>query len=456
MALTGIQIYKLLPQTNCKECGYPTCLAFAMKIAAKQVSLELCPYASEEAQTALGEASVPPIRKLVIGRNERRFELGEEVVLFRHEKTFYHPTALALGVRDNLPDDQFDQGVKAIAGASYERAGETIGISMTALMDRASNTDVYAGKAKRMAELCPLPVALVSEDPSRSGSAAAAIGDHAGVLCGASHESLNAFIDVARSQKLPLVLRADDLESLSSMAQSAHAAGLEDILLDPGFGSQADILHRHTLIRRLALERKQKGFGYPTMLSIPPEMDPHKAALFASLGISKYAAAVLIPDWRVGQFLPLLTLRQNIYTDPQKPLQVEAGIYHVGEPNDKSPVYVTTNFSLTYFMLSTEVDGSGQPAWLVIVDAEGMSVLTAWSAGKFGGERVGKFLRESGIADKVSHRKVIIPGYVAVIQGEMEDALSGWEVIVGPQEAADIPAFVKDVWLPLIEKGQGI
>ncbi|HEX7342944.1 MAG TPA: acetyl-CoA decarbonylase/synthase complex subunit gamma, partial [bacterium] len=146
----------------------------------------------------------------------------------------------------------------------------------------------------------------------------------------------------------------------------------------------------------------------------------------------------------------LLTLRQNIYTDPQKPLQVDAGIYKVGEPHEKSPVYVTTNFSLTYFMVSTEIDGSGQPAWLVVVDAEGMSVLTAWSAGKFGGEKVGKFVKESGIGDKVAHRKVIIPGYVAVIQGEMEDALPGWEVIVGPQEAADIAPFVKDVWLPMI------
>ncbi len=449
MALTGLQIYKLLPQTNCKDCGYPTCLAFAMKLAAKQVALDLCPFASEEAKNTLGEASVPPIRKIVIGRNERRLELGEEVVLFRHEKTFYHPTALALGVPDNLPPEEFDKAVRTISAASYDRAGETIAISMAALLDRAHDTPNYAQRARRLKELSPLPIALETDDPSRAAAAAAAAGDHAGLLCKATAQSLAEFALVAREHKLPLVLGAPDLEALEALAQAAAAIGVEDLVLDPGCSTQADILRQHTLIRRAALDRKLKGFGYPTFLSLPEKTDPLESALQAALGIAKYAGVVLLPDWRICQFLPLLTLRQNIFTDPQKPLQVNAGLYKVGEPHDKSPVYVTTNFSLTYFMVSTEIDGSGQPAHLVVVDAEGMSVLTAWSAGKFGGEQVGKFVRESGIADKVKHRKVIIPGYVAVIQGEMEDALPGWEVLVGPQEAADIPAYVKDVWLPM-------
>lgn len=446
MALTGLQIFKLLPQTNCKDCGFPTCLAFAMKLAAKQASLDLCPTASEEAKAALGEASAPPIRKITIGHNDRRVELGEEVVLFRHEKTFYHPTALALGIPDTLPPDEFEKAARTLAAASYERAGETISISMSALLDRSGDTAVYVEKARRLRDLCPLPVALVSDDPKRCGSAAEVLGDHAGLMCGATEQSLNAFAPVARHHKTPLVLKAGNLEALESLAQTAVSAGVEDLLIDPGFGPQSNLLRDHTLIRRAALDRKLKGFGYPSFVALPDNLDPMEVALAASVGIAKYSGVVLMPDWRIAQFLPLLTLRQNIYTDPQKPLQVDAGIYRVGEADDKAPVYVTTNFSLTYFMVSTEIDGSGQPAHLVVVDAEGMSVLTAWSAGKFGGEKVGKFVRESGIADKVSHRKVIIPGYVAVIQGEMEDALPGWEVIVGPQEAADIAAFVKDVW----------
>ncbi|MFH1861219.1 MAG: acetyl-CoA decarbonylase/synthase complex subunit gamma [bacterium] len=447
MALTGIQIYKLLPQTNCKECGFPTCLAFAMKLAAKQVALDLCPYATDEAKATLGEASAPPIRKIVIGKNEHKLELGEEVVLFRHDKTFYHHTVIALGVADNLPDAEFDRAVDAIRGAFYERAGETIAINMPALLDQSGDAVSFAARAKRLVQRTSQPVALCCDHPERANAAAQEISANGGLLYAANAATLPAFIEVAKANQLTLAIRADSLEELGALAEQAQAAGVDDLLLDSGGGTQAEILQRQTLIRRIALDRKIKGFGYPTVLSVAPQKDPLEAAQVTALGIAKYAGLVILPNWRTWQFLPLLTLRQNIYTDPQKPLQVDAGIYPVGEPNEKSPVYVSTNFSLTYFMLSTEIDGSGVPAYIVIVDAEGMSVLTAWSAGKFGGEQVGKFVRESGIDQKIKHRKVIIPGYVAVIQGEMEDALPDWEVIVGPQEAADIPAFVKEVWL---------
>lgn len=449
MALTGLQIYKLLPQTNCKECGFPTCLAFAMKLAAKQVSLDLCPYASEEAKTALGAASVPPIRKVEIGRGEKRFELGEEVVLYRHDKTFYHPTALALGVDDNLSEGDFQQAVETITRASFDRAGETIAVNMIALMDQSKDPANYSGRARWIAEHLSLPIVLISENIQCLRSAAAAIKERGGLIYPGSTDNISEVVKIAAEAKLPLVLRTNALENLSTLVETASSLGLQDILIDPGFTTQANQLKNQTLIRRLALDRKEKEFGYPTVLSIPPEKHPYEASLIASLGIAKYAALVIIPRWETYQFLPLLTLRQNIYTDPQKPLQVEAGLYRVGEPNENSPVYVTTNFSLTYFMLSSEVDASGEPAHLVIVDAEGMSVLTAWSAGKFGGEQVGKFVLASGIADRIAHRRVIIPGYVAVIKGEMEDAMPGWEIMVGPQEASDVPAFVKDVWLEL-------
>ncbi|TKJ36857.1 acetyl-CoA decarbonylase/synthase complex subunit gamma [candidate division LCP-89 bacterium B3_LCP] len=451
MALTGLQIYKLLPQTNCKECDFPTCLAFAMKLAAKQVSLDLCPYASDEAKAALGAASVPPIRKVTIGGNDKKLESGEEVVLFRHDKTFYHPTILAMGVSDDLSADDFDSAVKTINEASYDRAGETIAISMIALFDRSNDTGTYTEKAKRIAELSDLPVAIISEDPQRAGEAVKALDDQAGFVYCPNKEKAIAFAEIAKTNKIPIILNADYLDNLAVLAEEIASQGVEDILLDPGFGSQSELLKNHTLIRRMALDKTDKGFGYPSVIRIPDDADPYQVALAASLGIAKYAGIVIFPNWQQWQYLPLLTLRQNIYTDPQKPLQVEGGIYSVGEPDSDSPVYVTTNFSLTYFMLSSEVEASGEPAHLVIVDAEGMSVLTAWSAGKFGGELVGKAVLESGIADKVNHRKVIIPGYVAVIKGEMEDAMPGWDILVGPQEASDVPAFVKDVWLETSE-----
>ncbi|MCX6641380.1 MAG: acetyl-CoA decarbonylase/synthase complex subunit gamma [bacterium] len=449
MALTGLQIFKLLPQTNCKECGYPTCLAFAMKLAAKQVALDLCPYASDEAKSALGAASVPPIRKVTIGKGDHQIELGEEVVLFRHDKTFYHPTALALGVADNLADTEFNQALSRINSASYDRAGETIAIAMTVLICKSGNADQYANRAKAIVAASQLPVALICDDPALCSSAAEAISSRGGVLCGATIDTLDAFIDLATRTHLALMLKAETLEELGALAEKAAARGFEEIILAPVTGKQSESLKQQTLIRRMALDRQIKGFGYPTAMLVPEGSDLYLNALSVALGIAKYAGLIVIPNWQMWQLLPLLTLRQNIYTDPQKPLQVEGGIYKVGEPTDKSPVYVTTNFSLTYFMLTTEIDASGQPGWLVIVEAEGMSVLTAWSAGKFGGATVGKAILESGIADKIAHRKIILPGYVAVIKGDAEDALPGWDVMVGPQEASDVSAFVKDVWMEL-------
>jgi acetyl-CoA decarbonylase/synthase complex subunit gamma len=453
MALTGLQIYKLLPQTNCKECGYPTCLAFAMKLAAKQVSLDLCPYASDEAKETLGAASVPPIRKVSVGSGDYRVEMGEEVVLFRHDKTFYHETALALGVGAGQSEGDFLNAVRTTSKATYERAGECIGINMIALVGGESDAQTYAAQAKLIADHSPVPVVLFTGDPAAAEAAAQVIADGNAVLYGATPDTLSDFVQIAKAKKFPLVLKADNLEELADLSEKAVGAGCQDLLVDPGFGNQAQLLEKHTLIRRFALDRKEKGFGYPSTMALPVGTDPFRAGLTAGLGIAKYAALIVLPEWRTWQFLPLLTLRQNIYTDPQKPLQVEGGIYPVGEPKEDSPVYVSTNFSLTYFMLSSEIDASGEPAWMVIVDAEGMSVLTAWSAGKFGGELVGKAVLESGIADRIKHRKVIIPGYVAVIKGEMEDALPGWEVLVGPQEASDIPAYVKDVWLPMNKAG---
>jgi len=418
-----------------------------MKLAARQVSLDLCPYASDEAKETLGAASVPPIRKVAVGTEKYKIEMGEEVVLFRHDKTFYHETILALGVSDDLPEDQFLDKVKTVTGAVYERAGDCIAITMIALLDNAGNSDAFAAKAKLIADNSPLPVALVTDDPAKAKAAADSIADGNAILYGATAGNLNEFVEIAKAKKFPLVLKADSLEALAELTEKAAGLGINDLLVDPGFGAQAQMLKNQTLIRRMALERKVKGFGYPTATAIPRDTDNYQVGLLAGLGIAKYTSLIILPGWNTWQFMPLLTLRQNIYTDPQKPLQVEGGIYQVGEPTEDSPVYVSTNFSLTYFMLSSEIDASDQPSWIVIVDAEGMSVLTAWSAGKFGGEQVGKAVLASGIGDKIKHRKVIIPGYVAVIKGEMEDAMPGWEIMVGPQEAADIPSYVKEVWL---------
>lgn len=167
--------------------------------------------------------------------------------------------------------------------------------------------------------------------------------------------------------------------------------------------------------------------------------------VIASMLIAKYAGVVVLSDFVGENLFPLLLERLNIFTDPQRPMTVTEGIYEIGSPDENSPVLITTNFSLTYFIVSGEIEGSRVPSWLLIMDTEGLSVMTAWAAGKFSGDLVGTFVKKSGIADKISHKKIIIPGYAAAISGDMEEELPDWEILIGPRDASLIPKFLKDM-----------
>ncbi|MCK4548217.1 MAG: acetyl-CoA decarbonylase/synthase complex subunit gamma [Candidatus Eisenbacteria sp.] len=448
MALTGLQIFKLLPNTNCKDCGFQTCLAFAMKLAARQAELDLCPHASEEAKEILGAAATPPIRLVKIGTGPREVTVGEETVLFRHDKTFYHATAIALSLTDTMPDDEIAQRISEAEGINFERAGENLTVNLLALLSESGNAERYAETARKISDESGMPLILCSDDPQLLKPAVDACAVRRPMIYAATEKNWESMAELARSFKVPLAVRHHgSLSDLHDLASKIREAGVEDLVLEPGAGTLAMALENQTLIRRAALEQSDKSFGFPTLVRLGGgDEGPLTVSSAATLAICKYASIVILDRYEPWMFLPLLTLRQNIYTDPQKPLQVDPVIYAIGEPGPDSPLAVTTNFSLTYFIVSTEIEGSGTPAWLAIVEAEGLSVLTAWSAGKFGGELVGKRLLEMGVEEKVSHRKVIIPGYIAVIQGEMEDAMPGWEILVGPEEAGDIPAYLKEVW----------
>jgi acetyl-CoA decarbonylase/synthase complex subunit gamma len=422
--LTGLQIFKLLPNTNCRECGVPTCLAFAMKLAAGKESLDKCPYASEQAKAALGAASAPPIRGVTIGRGERAITVGEETVFFRHEKTFVRRPGLfqALG-SSGLADPWLDTRI--------ERAGETFQVDGVAIAEAPGAPELCAAAAER-----GFPVALLVAMPAGAAQMAERIKDHRPLLVPPAGAGLADYVSVAARLGIPLVVSGADLAGLAEAARY----GVADILLEPPGTDARSLHHSLTAIRRGALDRIHPGLGYPVFL---------RAGNFetAVLGIAKFASILAIEEPGVETRLPLWTLRQNIYTDPQKPLQMEAGVYPIGEPDDKSPLLVTTNFSLTYFVVSSELEAVGLASHLAVVEAEGLSVLTAWSAGKFSGDRVAKALRSMRATERVSHRTVIIPGYVSVISGELEDALGeGWRVLVGPQEASDIGPFFRDVW----------
>ena len=442
MGLTGLQIFKLLPNTNCKECGSPTCLAFAMKLAAGKESLDKCPDASPEARAALGAASAPPIRVVSIGHGERAVKVGEETVFFRHEKTFVHrPGVFRVLAAAGESSVQIEERLAEWSSLRTDRAGEVFQIDGVAVVE-APGSPGSATAAARAAAVHHLPVAILASTPSGAAAAVEPIKDQHPLVVPPAGADLGPYVSLAVRLGLPVGVSGKDLDSLAAAAADAARAGVAEILLEPP-GDDLAALHRSlTLIRRGALERVHPGLAYPVFLRVGPG-----EVAKAVLGTTKFASVLVISDAGGETWMPLWTLRQNIYTDPQKPLQMDPAIYPIGEPDAASPLLVTTNFSLTYFTVSTELESAGVPCHLAVVDAEGMSVLTAWSAGKFSGDRVGKALRELKAIDRVNHRTVIIPGYVAVISGELEDALGdGWQVLTGPQEASDIGPFFRDVW----------
>ncbi len=446
MALSGLEIYKLLPKTNCKECGFPTCLAFAMKLAQKQAELSACPYVSEQAKEALAAAAAPPIRLVVIGEGEHKVEVGNETVLFRHEKTFYHPPGIFLRLKDT--DDVAARAGPALA-YSVERVGMTLGLNGLAVENASGSPETFAACVQKVRSLSSKPLILMSEDVAALRAALAVEGGKRPLLYAATPENWEAMAALAKETGLPLAVRDGDLDGLAALTEKLKAAGVEDLVLDPGGRDLLGTLHVLTHLRRLALKKNFRPLGYP-IITFPGEgaSDPLDEMVIAAEHVAKYAGLIVLDHFSPSLIYPLLTLRLNIYTDPQKPIQVSPGLYEIGSPGDKSPLLVTTNFSLTYFTVAGEVEGSGVPSWLLIADSEGMSVLTAWAAGKFDAEKIAKTVKEYDAASRLAHRKLVIPGYVSSLLGELEDELPGWEILVGPREAVDLPNYLKNVWRP--------
>ena len=447
MALTGLQIYKLLPKTNCKECGFPTCLAFAMKLAQKGTELDKCPYVDDEARTALDAASAPPIKLVTIGAGERAFEVGNEVVLYRHEKTFYHQPGLVVRVRSD--DPQLAEAAARVAGYEVERVGMKLRLDGLAVEDAGAGVAAFAAAVAAARAAAPgLPLVLMSRDAAAIDAAlAGGAAAEKPLVHAAAGDGWQAMAEVAARHGCPLAISASggDASELAELSERVRGAGVEDLMLDPGTASLAGDLAAFTQLRRLALKKGARALGFPiaAVVSAPT----WEAELVrATQAVCKYAGVVVVDHDEPGMLYSLLTLRQNIYTDPQKPIQMEPGLYEIGAAGPDSPVLITTNFSLTYFSVAGEVEGAGVPAWLLVADSDGQSVLTGWAAGKFDAEKIAKTVKDSGIADKVGHKKLVIPGHVAGLSGEVEEELPGWQIMVGPRDAVDIPSYLKTVW----------
>ncbi len=436
MALSGIQIYKLLPQTNCKECGFPTCLAFAMKLAAKQVELSACPYVTEESKNQLAESSAPPIRLITLKSNGSEVKVGNEVVLFRHEKTFYNKPGIFIKITDDAPEAEIKSKIHEADVFEVNYVGINLTVDGFAIEEVSANKEKFNAAVKIVRSMTKRPLILMSRNPSIAEAGLENLKGETALVYGADTSNWEAMVEVSKKYSAALVVLAEKLDMIVDLTEKIKAKGLEDLVIDPTPTDLSSSLLLNTQIRRQALKKNFRPLGFPT-IAFPSNQ------VAAAQAISKYAGFIVLDSFAKELIYPLLVLRQNIYTDPQKPIQVTPGLYEINNPGLEHPILVTTNFSITYFSVANEVEGSGLPAWLLVTDAEGMSVLTAWAAGKFDAERIAKAVKGFNVAEKVSKKRLVLPGAVAVLSGELESELPGWEIRVGPREAVDIPKFMK-------------
>ncbi|MCD6417121.1 MAG: acetyl-CoA decarbonylase/synthase complex subunit gamma [Planctomycetes bacterium] len=445
MALTGLEIYMLLPRTNCGDCGVPTCLAFAMKVASKQASFDECPHVTDEAKEKLGAAGAPPQKLVTIGV-EKPLKIGNETVMFRHDEKFYNPCGIAVLVRDTDDVARKAQKVKAL---SFERIGQVIEVDTVALECASGDGETMKAAATELNQsLAGMPMVLIADSSELLAASAGALAASRPLLWERGGPS-DALIELAASSGLPLVVEGD-LEKCAADAQKAKDAGIEELVLCPGDVGPKEGLQFLTITRRAATQKSYRPLGYPSLIRVTSE-DPVAQSLQACHYVYKYAGIVIMDTDQPEYILAPLVARQSIYIDPQRPVQVEAKIYEVNEPDEKSPFLITTNFSLSYYSVFGEVDGSRAPARILAVDTQGTSVLTAWAADAFGPEQIKKAIEKSGVFDQLAegYRRPVIPGLVAVISGELSEEI-GQEVIVGPQEASGLPRFLKNEWPKLV------
>lgn len=440
MALTGIEIYKHLPKTNCKDCGFPTCLAFAMKVAVKQVGLEKCPHITAAASAALESASRPPIQLVTIGAGDNEIKIGNETQLYRHEEKFHRPTAIAVRISDRGDDAAIAERAKAIGKMVLERVGLRFKVNLIAVDNESGDAARFEKAVKLVAENSGLACVLMSAKADNLRRGAAAVCGQRPLLYVTDPAQAEAAARVAKDESCPLAIRAEGVEALAELTAKINAAGVEQIVLDPGTRGVKATVEALTKIRRLSL-KNFRPLGYP-ILAVTTSSDPTMQAAEASTYVAKYAGIVITDASEPWQLLPVLTTRQDIYTDPQKPVAVEPKLYPVGAVSPESPLLVTTNFSLSYYSVEGEVEASRVPAYILAVDTEGTSVLTAWASDKFNADTINKAMKKAEVDGKMPHHTLVLPGFVAVLSAGVEDE-SGWKVQIGPKEASGLPSYLK-------------
>jgi acetyl-CoA decarbonylase/synthase, CODH/ACS complex subunit gamma len=446
MPISGSEIVKMLPgRKPCKDCGFPTCFAYAMKLASGGTTLEKCPYLAPEVKAKLEDLLAPAMKLVTIGSEDKKVQVGNEEVIYRHEKTYIHPPGIALLISDKEDGAKVDEKIKKIKELQFPWVGITLKAELIAPCFESGDKNRYLALVKKICGSTDLGMILISNDLDTLFAARDICADRRPLLYPITKENIDAAIPKLKEKSTPIGVRAESIEELIPLTTKLKEAGVDEAVLDPGSRNIRDAIRDQTFIRRAALKQGFRLLGYPT-IAFPCFMaqDTLKEVLTASVFINKFASIIVLSDFNQHTLLPLLVQRLNIYTDPRFPMAVEEKYYEVGEPDENAPVLITSNWALTYFIVFSAIEATKVPSFLCVKDAEGLGVLTAWAAGKFSGDSVGAMIKKSGIESRVKHRRIVIPGRVARIKGELEDALPGWEVVVGPREAAAIGAFLPE------------
>jgi len=421
-------------------------MAFAMQVAAKQKALTDCPHLSDEAKEEFSEASAPPMKLVHIGpEGEAGVDLGQETVMFRHEEKFYKPPALAGKIAASLSDEEAMARLDEVNNAVFVRVGDELSVRLAAVEIEGLGADAAAARVKALAEKSRVPFVIMGEDPAAMAAAVGAVADKRPLIYKATEQNAEAFVKIAVDNKCPLAVGAETLDKLADLTKAAKDAGVEDIILAFDGRDTANSIRNITAARRAALRKNFRPFGFPAMVDVSVD-DATKETVLASTFVAKYAGIIIINSLDGAELLPVMTSIQNIYTDPQVPNTVEAKLYEVGDVNENSPVLFTTNFSLTYFCVEGEVERSKVPCYICVADTEGLGILNAYAGDKLSAETVVKALAEQKVAEKVTHRKLIIPGLIPSFRAEIEDTSEWKEVLIGPENATGIPAFLAKNW----------
>lgn len=447
MALKGLDIFKLSPKKNCKQCGSPTCMAFSMKVAQGAVSIDACPYFSEDAKAALNEATAPPMKTIKVGAGDKELSLGGETVLFRHEKTFVSKTRYAVSLCSCMDDAAIEAKLAEIPKVDYERIGERMFVEMVYVnYAPESGAEKYLELVKKAAALDRVLV-LGCTDVEVAKQAVELVKASKPVLNGADASNYAEMSAVATAAGVVLGVRGADINELYDTVAALEKLGNKNLMIDVGVNSVKDAFATAVQFRKAAIKDSNRTCGYPSIVRVGElaKGDKHLQAALTSVFTMKYGSVIVLDQMTYAEALPLYGLRQNVFTDPQKPMKVEPGIYPLNGADENSICVTTVDFALTYFVVSGELERSGVPCNLIINDAGGLSVLTSWAAGKFSATTISKFFAEADIEGKVKSRKLVIPGKVAVLKGELEAKLPGWEIIIAPNEAVQLVKFMKDL-----------